>query len=78
LASSICRGVFALHIEQRWVRKQVRLHIAREMSHINLFPLYKNSMPRGASCGVEVAMNKSRLRFLPLKLIDRSDASAPP
>ncbi len=55
-ANSICRGVLHCTSNNAGLATSTVTHCAREVATFNLFPLYKNSIPRGASCGVEVAI----------------------
>jgi hypothetical protein len=53
-ANCICRGLLHSGSNNRGLPTTITAVIAREVATLNLFKLYKNSIPRGASSGVEL------------------------
>ena len=55
-ASCICRGVRHSASNIAGDPTKMQTHLAREVATFNLFALYKNSIPRGASPRLEVVI----------------------
>jgi hypothetical protein len=55
-ASFICRGVRHSGSKSRGLATRIAAHLARDVATFRRFRLYRNSMPRGASSGRDVAM----------------------
>src|SRR6185295_630982 len=58
LANCICCVDLHTGSNNDGLATKINIALALETATLNLFRLYKNSMPRGASSGVEVAMEK--------------------
>ncbi len=56
LASFICLGVLHSGANKRGFATSMHAHWARDVATFRRFKLYKNSIPRGASSGADVAM----------------------
>src|SRR5271165_5208381 len=56
LASSICLGVLHCTANKAGLATMTATHLARDTATFNRLRLYRNSIPRGASSGVDVAM----------------------
>ena len=58
LASCICCVDLQSGSNNEGLATKINIALALETATLNLFKLYKNSIPRGASSGVEVAIEK--------------------
>src|SRR5215475_8384340 len=56
LASCICRGVRHSASKIAGAATSTHRHFARDVATLSLLALYRNSMPRGASAWLDVAM----------------------